>query len=93
MKTRSASSRPAVFNVIGWVFGVTFLVIGILNVVLIHPVPGAFYLLLSCLYLPPADTLLSRSFGFSAPLRVKVIVGLVVLWGTLAMSELAERVL
>ena len=91
MKASSASSRAAVFNVIGWVFGLAFLVIGVLNVLLIHPVPGVFYLLLSLLYLPPADALLRKRFGFSAPLRVKVVVGLVVLWGTLAMSELAEK--
>ena len=91
MKAGSASSRPAAFSVVGWVFGIAFFVIGVANLLLVHPVPGVFYLLLSFFYLPPAEAMLRRRLGFSAPLGVKVVVGLVVLWGTLAMSELAER--
>ncbi len=90
--SRSAASPSAAVTVTGWAFGIAFVVIGVLNVLLVHPVPGAFYLLLSLIYLPPVDTRLRSRFGLSIPLAVKVILGLVVLWGTLAMSELAEKV-
>ncbi len=91
MKAGSAAPRSAAVNALGWVFGIAFLVIGVLNVLLIHPVPGAFYLLLSLVYLPTVDTMLRKRFGFAIPLGAKLLLGLVVLWGTLAMSELADR--
>ena len=77
-------------NIISWIFGVVFFVIGVLNVFLVHPVPGVFYLLLSFVYFPPANTILKKMFGFSIPLVVKIILGLVILWVTLAVGDLAE---
>jgi hypothetical protein len=77
-------------NIISWIFGVAFFVIGVLNAFLVHPVPGVFYLLLSFVYFPPANVLFKKRFGFSIPLVVKIILGLVVLWGTLAVGDLAE---
>ena len=77
---------------IGWLFGVVFLVIGGLNAFLVHPVPGAFYLLLSTVYLPPAYAALSERTRLSIPLSVKLAVGLVVLWGTLAVGELVDMI-
>lgn len=91
MKASRANPRSAVFNVISWAFGIALFAIGIANVLLVHPVPGVFYLLLSLLYLPPVDAMLRRRFGLSIPPGAKVVLGLVVLWGTLAMSELADR--
>lgn len=91
MKASSAHSRSAAFTVISWAFGIALIVFGVLNLLLVHPVPGLFYLLLSVFYLPPTDTRIRSRLGFSIPPGAKVMLGLVVLWGTLAMSELAER--
>lgn len=74
----------------GWTFGVVFLVIGVLNALLVHPVPGIFYILLSCIYVPPANALLKKRLHLSVPPVVQLIVGLVILWGTLAVGDLAE---
>ena len=67
-----------------------FVVIGVLNLFLVHPVPGVLYLLLSVAYLPRTDIILKNRFGFSIPLVAKIILGLVILWGTLAVGDLAE---
>ena len=83
-------SRNNIANVVGWVFFGIFLITGILNTVLVHLVPGAFYLVLSLLYLPATDRMMKSKLGFRVPFAVKIIVGLVVLWGTLAVGELAE---
>jgi hypothetical protein len=91
MRTRSATAHPIAASVIGWVFGVLFLVIGVLNVFLVHPVPGLFYLLLCLVYLPPAYAALDRNGRLSIPLSVRVIVGLTVLWGSLAVGDLVDR--
>ncbi len=77
-------------NIISWIFGVIFFVTGILNAFLVHLVPGVFYLLLSFIYLPPANAILKKRFGFSIPFVAKIILGLFILWGTLAVGELVE---
>ena len=77
-------------NVISWIFGIVFFVIGILNVFLVHPVPGVLYILLSFVYFPMADVVLKKRFGFKIPYIVKIILGLVILGGTLAVGDLME---
>lgn len=83
-------NKSKVRNIICWIFIVVFFVIGILNMILIHPIPGMFYLLISFIYLPSTNTFLNNKFGFSIPLVVKIIFGLVILWATLAVGDLME---
>lgn len=83
-------NKSKVGNITCWIFVVVFFVIGILNMILIHPVPGVFYLLLLFIYLPSTNTFLKNKFGFSIPLIVKIIFGLVILWATLAVGDLME---
>jgi len=82
--------RIATFHLISWVFGIIFFAIAVLNAFLVHPAPGVFYLVLSLIYVPQANAILKRRFGFSIPLVVKIILGLMILWGTLAVGDLAE---
>lgn len=77
-------------TITGWIFSAVFLVLGVLNAFLVHPVPGIFYLVLSLVYLPPFGAIIKKRLGFYIPFAVKVIVGLVILWGTLAVGDLAE---
>ncbi len=73
-----------------WAFAAVFFITGVLNLVLVHPVPGLFYVCLSALYLPVVDAALKSKLKFTVPFAVKVILGLVILWGTLAVGDLAE---
>ncbi len=75
---------------LGWTFAAIFFVTGVLNLFLVHPVPGLFYVCLSALYLPAVDVALKSRLKFTVPFAVKVILGLVILWGTLAVGDLAE---
>lgn len=77
-------------NIISWVFTLVFLTLGVMNLILVHPVPGIFYILLACIFSPPVNTLLKNTTGLAIPLAVKILIGLVVLWGTLAVGDLAE---
>lgn len=70
--------------------GIIFVILGILNIVLVHPVPGIFYLILSVIYFPPTDKFSKSKFGLVIPLILKLIIALVILWGTLAVGDLAE---
>jgi hypothetical protein len=75
---------------IGWIFGTIVLAVGTLNLFLVHVVPGGIYLLLSCIYLPPANLVLRKSFGFSIPLLVKIILGAFIIMFTLGVSDLGN---
>lgn len=77
-------------NILSWTFCLVFITIGLLNLFLIHPVPGAFYLFLSLVYFPQTNVLCKRWFGSSIPLAIKVFLGLLILWGTLAVGDLAD---
>jgi len=77
-------------SIISWMFFVLFVAIGILNIIFVHLVPGIFYLLVSVIYLPHINSYLYRKLGFSIPLVIKIVLGLVILWGTLAVGDLME---
>lgn len=84
------NKKSNILNIISWIFGIVFFVVGVLNVILVHFVPGMLYLLISVIYLPPTNTILGKRFDLSIPNVVKIILGIVVLWGTLAVGDLAE---
>lgn len=67
-----------------------FVVLGVLNLFLIHPVPGLFYMLLSLVYLPPLNRYFKAKLKFSFPTAIKLVVAFLVLWGTLGVGDLME---
>lgn len=78
--------------IISWIFALLVLTIGILNVFLVHPVPGIVYLLLSLVYFPPANALLWEKAGLSIPIAVKIILGVIIIWFTLGISDLGDMI-
>ncbi len=54
------NNKSNVLNIISWVFGAAIFAIGVLNVFLVHTVPGVIYLLLSFVYYPPANAILKK---------------------------------
>jgi hypothetical protein len=79
-------------NIISWIFGTAVFAIGVLNLFWVHPVPGVFYLLLSLVYLPPANAILKNGFGLSIPLVVKIILSIVIIMFTLGVSDLGDMI-
>ncbi|NNK89355.1 MAG: hypothetical protein HKO89_01995, partial [Saprospiraceae bacterium] len=67
-----------------------FITIGILNIFLVHPLAGIFYILLSIIYLPPIHRSLQSKFGFSINNVLKFVLAILILWGTLAVGDLME---
>lgn len=84
--------RAVISNVIGWIFCVAVLVVGLLNMFLVHPVPGIVYLLLSLVYFPPTNTFLRKTFGYSIPLVVKLVLALIIVIFTLGVSDLGDMI-
>lgn len=77
-------------NAFSWFFGIAVLTIGILNLLLIHPVPGIIGLCLSLVFLPPVNEVLKKKTGFAIPFAIKVVLALVIFWFTLGVSDLGD---
>ncbi|MBR0571462.1 hypothetical protein KB205_12580 [Microvirga sp. STS03] len=93
MENKMASdNRPTIWNIAGWLFGVLVIIIGILNLFLVHPVPGIAYLLISLIYLPPANAYFRKKLGFALPAIVKIILGIVLIMFTLGVSDLGDMI-
>ena len=71
--------------------GILFIVLGLLNLMYIHPAPALFYFILSLIYFPITDTILKLKLRISIPFWAKLVLALAVLWGTLAVGDLAEE--
>lgn len=84
------NNRWTVWYVSGWVFGLVVFIVGLLNMFLVHLVPGVAYLLLSLVYLPPANAFVKQWLGLSVPLVVKVFLGIVLIMFTLGVSDLGD---
>lgn len=84
--------KLSIQNIISWIFGLAVFSIGMLNLVLIHPVPGIIGLLLSLLFFPPVNLLLKKNFGFTIPFAVKVVLALFIFWFTLGISDLGDLI-
>lgn len=85
-------NKRQTIHIIGLLFGIIVLAIGVLNLFLVHPVPGVFYLLLSLVYFPQANVFLRKKFGFSIPIVVKIILGVVIIMFTLGVSDLGDMI-
>ncbi len=72
---------------ISYLFGIMVFMIGLANLVLVHPVPGIVFLLLSLLYLPLTNVILKQSLGFAIPPVVKILLAIFIIWFTLGVSD------
>jgi purine-cytosine permease-like protein len=88
MQERTTALNP--LNLISWLFGLIVLTIGVLNMALVHPVPGIVFLMLSLIYFPSATAFIERKAGFSIPRVVKIILGIIIIQFTLGVSDLGD---
>ena len=82
-----------VVNSISWLFGVAVFAIGVVNTFWENdPGFGVFLLLLSFVYFPPVNTIIRKWAGFSIPGIVKIILGVFVVWASLGVGELFDKI-
>lgn len=86
-----------VLNIISWIFGVAVFAAGGVNLFWGNdPGLGVFLVLLSFVYFPPTDiilnTLLKEKIGFSIPTIGKIVLGILIIWVTLGVGELANKI-
>ena len=90
METEQPTRISIMLTMLSFVLFVVFVITGVLNVLLVHIVPGMFYLILSIFFLPLTDRVFKNKLGFVIPTILKIIFAFIVLWGTLAVGDLAE---
>lgn len=77
-------------DVICWIFGLLLLTIGIMNIFMVHPVPGIIYIIVSIVFFPPSNIFIKKRFNFLIPFRIKLILFILIMWFTLGVGDLAE---
>ena len=78
------------WNISEWLFGIALVTVGVLNIILVHPVPGTAYLFLSLIYFPPGNAYLAKKFNFSIPVVIKITLGIILFMFTLGVSDLGD---
>lgn len=89
------NNKSIVGNIINWLFGIVVLAIGIINTFWGNdPGFGIFILLLSLVYFLPVNALLRKWFGFSIPGMgiLKIFLGILILWASLGVGELFDKI-
>jgi len=76
----------------GWVMGTIIAIIGLLNLVYVHPVPGIVILLVSLVLFPPAGIMFRRYLGRDIPFAVKLFLFVATIWFTLGVSDLGDMI-
>ena len=80
-------------NILNWIFGFLFSSIGVVNMFWGNdPIFGVFLFGLSLIFYPPINIVLKNRTGFSIPRVVKTITGLFILWSSLGVGELFNKI-
>lgn len=77
-------------DIVSFVFGLLLLTIGIMNVFMVHPIPGIIYILVSLVFFPPTNNILKKTLNFTIPFKLKLIIFILIMWFTLGVGDLSE---
>lgn len=85
--------KQGITLVLNWLFAVLFSAIGLVNCFVGNdPEFGVFILLLSLLFYPPLRLVFQQKTGLTIPSFVLIVLGLFVLWSSLGVGELLEKI-
>jgi hypothetical protein len=84
-------------KIITWIFGIVVFEAGVVNTFWGNdPAFGVFILLLSFVYFPPTSNILSaiskQLVGFPIPKVAKIVLGIFIVWATLGVGELFDKI-
>ena len=86
-------NKSLALELAGWAFGIIVFAIGVLNVFWGNdPGFGVFLVLLSFVYFPPLNATLKKTTGFSIPALAKVLLGAFIIWASLGVGELFDKI-
>jgi hypothetical protein len=87
------NAKPSISAIASWLFGIVAFAVGIINSFWGNdPGFGVFLLLLSFVYFPPVNSILEKKVGFSIPSIAKVGLGIFIIWASLGVGELFDKI-
>ncbi|MGC3944357.1 MAG: hypothetical protein QM762_07545 [Chryseolinea sp.] len=87
------SPAGIIFNIISVFFGILALAIGIVNTFWGNdPGFGIFIIILSCAFFPPITAIVQEKIGRRIPGYLKVLLALFILWASLGVGELFDKI-
>ncbi len=87
------NKQSNILNFISWLFGIVVFAVGILNVFWGNDSGfGIFLLVLSFIYFPPINAIVKNSTGFVIPGVAKIILGIFIIWASLGVGELFDKI-
>lgn len=80
-------------NIVSWIFGILVFAIGILNIFWGNDTGfGVFLVFLSLAYFPLVNAFLIKKFGFRIPVIIKITLGIFIIWASLGVGELLNKI-
>jgi hypothetical protein len=73
-----------------WAFSLVLMLVGMLNIFLIHLVPGLIYFLLVCLYFPAITDFIEKKWGLKIPFWAQIFLAIPISMFTLGVSDLGD---
>lgn len=87
------NNRSQISSTLSWLFAVTVSVIGLVNTFWGNdPGFGILILLLSLIYFPPVNSIFKNKTGISIPGILKVLLALFIIWASVGVGELFDKV-
>ena len=87
------NSQSTIGNSISWIFGIIAFAIGLVNSFWGNdPGFGIFILLLSFAFFPPVTGVFRKWTGISIPIIVKILVAIFIIWASLGVGELFDKI-
>ncbi len=92
MTTDSNDARPQrpALQPMDWLFALLLIAVAVANLLLVHPVPAAGYLIASLVFLPPVHALFKRRWRFTVHPIIRIVLGVVIVMFTLGVSDLGD---
>lgn len=88
-----SDNHSVVGGLASWLFGIVVLAIGIVNTFWGNdPGFGVFIALLAFVYFPPVNTLVKKITGFNISLLIKIVLGVFILWASLGVGDLFDKI-
>lgn len=87
------NSKLIIMNNISWLFGIAVFAVGVINTFWGNdPGFGVFLLFLSFVYFPPTNAMLKKQTGLTIPVLIKILLGLFIIWASLGVGELFDKI-
>lgn len=92
-RTNNMNKKSTFADLISWLFAVIVMAIAVVNIFWGNDAGfGVFLLLLSFVYMPPVTRMIKQRFGFSVPLIAKILLGVFIIWASLGVGELFDKI-